>query len=114
MLRSRKFGRFCAIVTALSFLLTGAFVYASQSGLIEKASAEGYSKRLFEPSRVHSIDIVMDDWDGFIENCTDEEYVSCTVLIDGEKSFKRRHSRQRQYVAFVRSAIRERPLQPEA
>lgn len=85
MLRSRNFGRFCAIVTALSFLLTGAFVYASQSGLIEKASAEGYSKRLFEPSRVHSIDIVMDDWDGFIENCTDEEYVSCTVLIDGEK-----------------------------
>lgn len=85
MLRSRKFGRFCAIVTALSFLLTGAFVYASQSGLIEKASAEGYSKRLFEPSRVHSIDIVMDDWDGFIENCTDEEYVSCTVLIDGAK-----------------------------
>ncbi len=85
MLRSRNFGRFCAIVTALSFLLTGAFVYALQSGLIEKASAEGYSKRLFEPSRVHSIDIVMDDWDGFIENCTDEEYVSCTVLIDGEK-----------------------------
>ena len=85
MLRSRNFGRFCAIVTALSFLLTGAFVYASQSGLIEKASAEGYSKRLFDPSRVHSIDIVMDDWDGFIENCTDEEYVSCTVLIDGEK-----------------------------
>lgn len=85
MLRSRNFGRFCAIVTALSFLLTGAFVYASQSGLIEKASAEGYSKRLFEPSRVHSIDIVMDDWDGFIENCTDEEYVSCAVLIDGEK-----------------------------
>lgn len=85
MLRSRNFGRFCAIVTALSFLLTGAFVYASQSGLIEKASAEGYSKRLFDPSCVHSIDIVMDDWDGFIENCTDEEYVSCTVLIDGEK-----------------------------
>ncbi len=85
MLRSRNFGRFCAIVTALSFLLTGAFVYASQSGLIEKASAEGYSKRLFEPSRVHSIDIVMDDWDGFIENCTGEEYVSCTVVVDGEK-----------------------------
>ena len=85
MLRSRNLGRFCAIVTALSFLLTGAFVYASQSGLIEKASAEGYSKRLFEPSRVHSIDIVMDDWETFIENCTDEEYVSCTVLVDGEK-----------------------------
>ena len=35
MLRSRNLGRFCAIVTALSFLLTGAFVCASQSGLIE-------------------------------------------------------------------------------
>ena len=85
MLRSRNLGRFCAIVTALSFLLTGAFVYASQSGLIEKASAEGYSKRLFDASRVHSIDIAMDDWETFIENCAGEEYVSCTVLIDGEK-----------------------------
>ena len=85
MLRSRNLGRFCAIVTALSFLLTGAFVCASQSGLIEKASAEGYSKRLFDASRVHSIDIAMDDWETFIENCAGEEYVSCTVLIDGEK-----------------------------
>ena len=26
----------------------------------------------------------MDDWDSFLENCTDEKYVDCTVVIDGE------------------------------
>ena len=25
------------------------------------------------------------DWDSFIENCEDEEYAACTVIIDGEK-----------------------------
>ena len=35
-------------------------------------------------SRVHTIDIVMDDWDGFIETCQSEEYSVCSVVIDGE------------------------------
>ena len=26
----------------------------------------------------------MDDWDSFLENCTDEKYVDCTVIIDGD------------------------------
>ncbi|MBQ1871170.1 MAG: CotH kinase family protein, partial [Lachnospiraceae bacterium] len=30
------------------------------------------------------IDIVIDDWDGFLETATSEEYANCTVVIDGE------------------------------
>ena len=26
----------------------------------------------------------MDDWDSFIETCTDEQYTDCAVVIDGE------------------------------
>lgn len=44
----------------------------------------GYESRLFDTSYVHSIDIVMDDWDSFVENCESEEYASCAVVIDGE------------------------------
>ncbi|HBL40854.1 MAG TPA: spore coat protein CotH, partial [Ruminococcaceae bacterium] len=34
---------------------------------------------------VHTIDIVMNDWESFIETCENEEYTSCTVVIDGKK-----------------------------
>ena len=85
MLRKRSFGRVCALATAFSFLLTGLFLFAAQKGLISQASAEGYSKRLFDTSFVHTIDISMSDWEGFLETCTDEEYVSCSVTVDGEK-----------------------------
>lgn len=44
----------------------------------------GYEKKLFDTSKVHTIDIVMDDWDSFIDGCEDEEYVSCAVVIDNE------------------------------
>ena len=44
----------------------------------------GYEKTLFNTSSVHSINIVMDDWDDFIENCTSEKYYKCTIIIDNE------------------------------
>lgn len=45
----------------------------------------GYEERLFDTSVVHTIDIVMDDWEGFIAGCEDEEYVLCDLVIDGEE-----------------------------
>ena len=39
---------------------------------------------MFDDSRVHTIDIQIVDWDAFIENADKEEYVACTVEIDGE------------------------------
>jgi len=49
------------------------------------AETEDYGDRLFDTSEVHSIDIIMDDWEDFIKNCTDEEYVCCDLVIDGEE-----------------------------
>ena len=40
--------------------------------------------RLFDDSRVHVIDIQIADWGAFIEDAEGEEYVACTVEIDGE------------------------------
>ena len=39
---------------------------------------------VIDTSAVHTIDIVMDDWDGFLDTCTNEEYTICTVVIDNE------------------------------
>lgn len=67
------------IVIAILFSIAGSF------GWIEADNSMGYESRLFNASSVHTIDIVMDDWDGFIDNITMEEYSSCTIVIDGEK-----------------------------
>lgn len=52
--------------------------------MLTVSAAVGYESRLFNTGTVHTIDIVMDDWDSFLENCTDEKYVDCTVIIDGD------------------------------
>ena len=39
---------------------------------------------LFDDSRVHSIDLKVEDWEGFISEAPEEEYVQCDVAIDGE------------------------------
>ena len=43
-----------------------------------------YANSLFDDSQVHTIDIVIDDWDNFLKNATGKEYVSCTLIINGE------------------------------
>ena len=53
-------------------------------GITLSARAMGYETRLFDNTKVHTVDIVMDDFDSFLETCTNEEYTPCTVVIDGE------------------------------
>ena len=80
----RHFDRICCVILAVTLVIAAVFVNAGKLG-IESVSAEAeYESTLFDTSRVHSIDISMDDWDGFIENCTSEEYYNCDVEIDGE------------------------------
>lgn len=85
MLRHRHIDRICCGVMAFTIMLTMGFMGAGALGLIGTASAMGYEDALFDAGEVHTIDIVMEDWDSFIESCENEEYVACTVVIDGEK-----------------------------
>lgn len=84
MSTSKHIDKICCITIAAALILTIVFMSAGQLGVQAMSTAVGYASRLFNTSTVHSIDIVMDDWDSFIENCTDEEYTDCTVIIDGE------------------------------
>lgn len=84
MSTSKHIDKICCIILALALILTIIFMNSGSLGIQTVNAAVGYASRLFNTSTVHTIDIVMDDWDSFIENCTDEEYVVCTVVIDGE------------------------------
>ena len=53
-------------------------------GIVQAEREMGYETRLFDNTKVHTIDIIMEDWEAFLETCADEEYVSCNVVIDGE------------------------------
>ena len=79
--------RICVAALALAVLIAALAFCAPALGY-EAASGGvvlGYEERLFDTSVVHTIDIVMDDWEGFIAGCEDEEYVLCDLVIDGEE-----------------------------
>ena len=76
--------RVCAAVLALTLILTVLFIQGKSLGLEAAPSALGYEARLFDAGRVHTIDLQMEDWEGFLETCTNEEYQLCSLTIDGE------------------------------
>ena len=76
--------KLCAAALVLCLLLTFGFMNGEALGIRPAASVMGYETRLFDTEQVHTIDIVMDDWDGFLETCENEEYAQCAVVIDGE------------------------------
>ena len=84
MATSKNLERVCAIVLIVSLLASVGLVYVKANGGESTGQTMGYESRLFDTSRVHTIDIVMDGWDSFIENCGAEEYSACAVVIDGE------------------------------
>lgn len=84
MSTSKHIDKICCIILAATLTLTLLFMNAGKLGVQAVSAAVGYASRIFDTSRVHTVDIVMDDWDTFIENCTDEEYTDCNVTIDGE------------------------------
>lgn len=80
----KYFDRICVAAVVISLLLTVLFMNGEAFGIQAASKVMGYERRLFDASRVHTVDIVMDDWDSFIATCTNEEYSPCNVVIDGE------------------------------
>ncbi len=76
--------RICLIGALLSLLISLLFMNGQALGIQAASRVMGYETRLFDTGRIHTIDIVMDDWDFFIDTCENEEYSSCAVVIDNE------------------------------
>lgn len=77
--------RICCAALAVVILLTVILCNAEKFGIQATNSQAAYESRLFDTSRVHTIDIVMDNWDDFLDTCTNEEYEVCSVIIDNEQ-----------------------------
>ena len=85
MLRHKNIDRVCCVVLIFTLLLTGLYMGAAAGGLITEDHTMGYEEKLFDQSRVHTIDIQIDDWDAFLQTAPQEEYAACTLVIDGER-----------------------------
>lgn len=80
----KNIDRICIIAIVLCVLITAVFMNSSALGIGQTAHAMGYEERIFDTDKVHTIDIVIDDWDEFLTTAQSEEYSDCTVVIDGE------------------------------
>lgn len=85
MIKHKHIDAICIGAALLSVLLTLVFMGGEGLGLQRASAAPGYAARLFDGSRVHTLDIQIDDWPAFIENAEREEYAACSVEIDGEE-----------------------------
>lgn len=84
MSTSRYFDRVAAAALALCLALT-LLMYSAEGLGVQVFSRElGYESRLFSTDWVHTIDIVIDDWERFLATAQSEEYTLCDVVIDGE------------------------------
>ena len=84
MATHKKFDIICCIAIVFALLMTVLFMNAETLGIQAADRMMGYEERLFDETTVHTIDIVIDDWESFLDTCQNEEYSVCNVLIDGE------------------------------
>ena len=85
MVKHKYIDWICIGAAVLAALLALLLMFGEQLGIPKASANPGYVTRLFDDSRVHTIDIQIEDWGTFIENAKSEEYVACTVEIDGEE-----------------------------
>ena len=76
--------RICVLAVVIALLISVLFMNGEALGIQVRAMTIGYEDRLFDQSKVHTIDIVIDDWDAFLQTAQSEEYSACSVVIDGE------------------------------
>ena len=85
MSSSKAIGFICFLAGLLAIALTVGLYNYEKLGIQKMPREIGYEKRLFDTSKMHTIDIECEDWEGFIANCTDELYIDIDATIDGEK-----------------------------
>ena len=83
MIRHRLVDQICLAGLVVALMITALLsVWASVQE--ENGVAMAYETRLFDETRVHTIDITIDDWSALIEEAQEERYVPCTLTIDDE------------------------------
>ncbi len=84
MAASKFADRLCALAVVAALLICVVCMNGAALGITVQAGTMGYENRIFDTDRVHTIDIIMDNWEEFLSTAQSEEYSVCTVVIDGE------------------------------
>ena len=84
MSTSKNINKICVIIALIAIIVTALFMNGEHFGIKKTSSVKEYETTLFDTSKVHTINIEMDDWQGFIDTCINEEYEVCSVEIDGQ------------------------------
>lgn len=85
MLKSKSIDRICLLIMAAALTVTILFINGKSLGIISASETSGYETRLFDPTKVHTLDILINDWEAFLNTASQEKYSACTLIIDGEK-----------------------------
>ncbi len=80
----KYFDIICCIILAVILVLTGIFLNGEAFGIQPASRVMGYEDRLFDYTEMHTIDITAEGWEDFLKTCTNEEYIECSAVIDGE------------------------------
>ena len=72
MLKSRFSGIFCILIMTAALILTLLFMHGDLIGIKRMTASPAYETRLFDRSRVHEIEILMEDPEAFFAEATKE------------------------------------------
>ena len=82
MSTSKAFNVIAVLAAVVLLGIVGVLFYTVSVTGVPRGQVIGYEDRLFDDSRVHTIDIVCDDWEEFKANATNEEYIKVAVVVD--------------------------------
>ena len=88
MIRHKHIDLICFLAALLALGLTVLLAFGQSLGIRPASTAPGYVFRLFDSSRVHTVDLRVENWQDFIEAAPEEAYRPCTAVIDGEEFFQ--------------------------
>ena len=76
----------CIVITIVTVIITAFFGVSSSFGMQKVQYQPAYENKLFDTSKVHSINIIVkeSDWENLLDNALAKEYIPCSVVIDGE------------------------------
>ena len=85
-MRKRRFTELLIPAAVLLLLALALFLGDRNTGVSAGAGQSMAYESLFDTETVHTLDIQLPEgeWEAFLATCTEKEYVSCTVVIDGE------------------------------
>ena len=84
MVKHKYIDWICIGAAVLAVLFTMLLMLGEPLGIPKASANPEYASRLFDDSRVHTVNIQIEDWGAFLEGAEEEAYEACTVEIDGE------------------------------